>query len=297
MDQSQSEPAELTTKNESEESPTFEAEAPETLLDEPQQIEVNDASRPYEGQWNQLVSTTNWEKGRIIHQWREALTQTDAPATTYSDESWALRVGGITGQHVGRLRRVYRRFGQQYEQFEGLYWSHFQAAMDWDDAEMWLEGAIQSSWSVSQMRRMRWDTLGAPPELKPKDEDIVHAELDEDFEPAKDRKPGSDEESRPRAEGPDFGDESEASIGPDSSAGSDGSAILAGDDPGETIEFVRPFENLGDLPEDLTEAFESFKLSILRHKGSDWEEISRDDVLASLDALKQLVLAPSADPS
>ena len=25
------------------------------------------------GQWNRLVSTTNWEKGRIICQWRDAL--------------------------------------------------------------------------------------------------------------------------------------------------------------------------------------------------------------------------------
>ena len=29
------------------------------------------ASGPYLGRWNRLVSTTNWEKGRIICQWRE----------------------------------------------------------------------------------------------------------------------------------------------------------------------------------------------------------------------------------
>ena len=60
---------------------------------------------------------------------------------------------------------------------------------------------------------------------------------------------------------------------------------------------MRPFENLGELPDDLAEAFDAFKLSILHHKQESWEQISRDDVLASLDALKELALAPSADDS
>ena len=34
---------------------------------------LDQASRPFVGRWNQLVSDTNWEKGRIIQQWREAL--------------------------------------------------------------------------------------------------------------------------------------------------------------------------------------------------------------------------------
>ncbi len=50
-----------------------------------------------------------------------------------------------------------------------------------------------------------------------------------------------------------------------------------------------------DLPDDLAEAFDMFKLAILRHKTNGWEDISRDDVLASLDALKSLCTAPSAE--
>ena len=116
------------------------------------------------GQWNQLESTTNWEKGRIICDWREALMIQGAAVTEYSDEAWAQLVGGVTSQHVGRLRRVYQRFGETQIQYPGLYWSHFQATLDWDDAPMWLEGAIQNEWSVSQMRGKRWETLGTPPE-------------------------------------------------------------------------------------------------------------------------------------
>ena len=209
-------------------------------------------------------------------------------------------MGGVTGQHVGRLRRVHQRFGQTYEEYAGLYWSHFQAALDWDDAEMWLEGGVQNSWSVSQMRHQRWDAMGALEEERPDDDEIVTGELDEDFEPATNEPPSRSEMSTtedvqlgPREEGPDFGDDETGAA--DRSQSEPGAAVYA-DDVGEsTVEFVRPFADLKDLPEDLAEAFEAFKLAILHHKMTEWEEISREDVLASLEALKQLVVAPSEE--
>src|SRR5437870_12018523 len=70
-----------------------------------------EASQPFVGRWSRLVSTTNWEKGRIIVEWREALVSQGLPVTEYSDEAWGRLVGGVTGQHVGRLRRVYEQFG------------------------------------------------------------------------------------------------------------------------------------------------------------------------------------------
>ncbi len=261
---------------------------------------LDTASLPFVGLWNELVSNTNWEKGRIISQWRDALIESDAPATEYSDEAWSRRVGGVTGQHVGRLRRVYQRFGQTHGDFAGLYWSHFQAALDWDDAEMWLEGAIQNSWSVAQMRHQRWDAMGALEEDRPQDDEIVTGELDEDFEPATNEPPGVGEMSTTddvqlgaREEGPDFGDGgSDASDGAQSEPGA---AVYADDLDESTVEFVRPFADLKDLPEDLAEAFEAYKLAILHHKMKQWEAISREDVLASLESLKQLVVAPSSE--
>ncbi len=58
------------------------------------------------------------------------------------------------------------------------------------------------------------------------------------------------------------------------------------------VDFVRPFAELTELPDDLSAAFEAFKLAILHHKLDDWRQIAREDVLASLEALKQLVVAP-----
>ncbi len=257
-------------------------------------------SQPFVGRWNQLVSTTNWEKGHIIVQWRQMLIDASAPAADYSDEAWSRLVGGVTGQHVGRLRRVYDRFGQAYPQYEGLYWSHFQAAVDWDDAEMWLEGAVQNRWSVSQMRRTRWETLGAVEQDEPRDDDIIAGELDEDFEAALTQEPAREpltgslaEIQGPAPEGPDFGEDDEAAAG--AAPRDEGAAIYSEDDQRETIEFVRPFANLSQLPDDLADAFESFKLAILRHKTDGWQKISRDDVLAAIDALKELALAPATD--
>ncbi len=40
--------------------------------------DMDTASLPFVGRWNQLVSNTNWEKGRIIYQWREALRESGA---------------------------------------------------------------------------------------------------------------------------------------------------------------------------------------------------------------------------
>src|SRR5690349_2194053 len=128
---------------------------------------IDTTSEQYLGQWKRLVSTTNWEKGQIILQWREALIDAEVPASEYSDDAWSRRVGNVTPQHVGRLRRVFERFGNVRDDYNGLFWSHFQAALDWDDAELWLEGAVQNDWSISEMRHKRWETNGAIAENEP----------------------------------------------------------------------------------------------------------------------------------
>lgn len=261
--------------------------------------EADQASLGFVGQWRGLISTTNWEKGRIIHEWRETLRAAGAAATQYSDEAWSRRVGQVSSQHVGRLRRVYERFHVQREHFPRLYWSHFQAALDWTDAEMWLEGAVQSEWSVSEMRSRRWEAMGGVAAEKPRDADLVETEFDEDADPAAEaelsevRDPGDHRNGDGHNRSDDQEDDEQRS---DDSSSQSGVAfdVDAADYPADSPDApVRPFANLKELPDDLTEAFESFKLAILHHRLSGWREVSRDDVLASLDSLKQLALAPT----
>jgi hypothetical protein len=259
---------------------------------------VEEASAEHLSSWNRLVSTTNWEKGRIINDWRRALRAVGAPRSSYSDEAWSRRVGNVSPQHVGRLRRVYKQFHKTHDQYEGLFWTHFQAALDWEDAEMWLEGAVQNHWSVSAMRQNRWEALGAPADQKPRDEDIVFGELDEDVARADEQVPAQlSTEEDVRVQAVDAGpppdaalDEPETLTPPDTREPEplpEASALP--DEP------IRPFEDLPPLPADLHEAVEAMKLAILNHKMSGWHDVHRDDVLAVLSALKQLALAPSDD--
>jgi hypothetical protein len=267
---------------------------------EAQSLLLDPTSQVYLGRWNGLVSTTNWEKGRIIVEWRTALMAGGAPPAEYADEAWSRFVGNVSSQHVGRLRRVYERFASVRDEFPGLYWSHFSAALDWHDAEMWLEGAVQSNWSISQMRRQRWEATGATPAEEPQPGDVVVAEWDEDttvtddgVEAVRDvddssaHGPGERADIDPgfRAEPPPETDEPQPG---GAQPGVPFEAALA-DEPAASP--VRPFADLPALPDDLAEAVEQFKLALLRHKVEGWQQVPRQDVLAWIDALRQLALA------
>ena len=45
---------------------------------------TTEASAPYVGRWNRLISTTNWEKGASIAQWRELLLEQNLPTAEHS---------------------------------------------------------------------------------------------------------------------------------------------------------------------------------------------------------------------
>ncbi|MCE9607369.1 MAG: hypothetical protein K8U03_20990 [Planctomycetia bacterium] len=275
----------------------------ESIASESNSAESNfvlETSEPFVGLWSRLISRTNWEKGKIVAQWRERLIAASAAPHDYADETWSRLVGQVTAQHVGRLRRTFTRFGDVYETYAGLYWTHFLAALEWNDAETWLEGASQSGWSVNAMRTQRWEALGGPSETQPQAGEVVAAELDEDAPPAASaneagrtateiRDPSefdADAHSGPSHEGPDFGDEEGADDAEYAETGS-------GDAPFDLPSPQRPFEKLPSLPDDLREAFEAYKLAILHHKLKEWSDVSPDDVVASLRALEQLAVAPS----
>jgi hypothetical protein len=278
------------------------ARFPMTETISPAALALDEASAPFLGQWKRLVSTTNWEKGRIIQEWRQALVAAGSPAAEYSDDAWSQRVGGVTGQHVGRLRRVYERFDALRAEFPALYWSHFQAALDWDDAEMWLEGAYQSGWSVAEMRLERAETLSglagdaalADATANSPSNDASDVEpLDED---AGDGDPAAAATIPRGTRLSDVGSsgDSHRSAPPAGSSADDIPFVSDGSD-GETspVEPRRPFAHLAELPDDLGEPYEALKVAIIRHKFAGWKEVAIDDVIAAIDALRELALAPA----
>jgi hypothetical protein len=251
-------------------------------------------AEPFVGQWNRLVSTTNWEKGQIICQWREALIAAGAAVTEYSDEAWAQLVGGVTSQHVGRLRRVSQRFGEAAPQYEGLHWSHFQACLDWDDAEMWLEGSIQNGWSVSQMRGKRWETVGASPEQQQAEVAEVAAEQTAEAEAEQ----AADALRPTNASINSLAEITDSSDGPTANESFSGKPSTSERSPLDSAATTEPVEkrtrlsvDVGALPDDLAEAFESFKLAIIAHRRENWRDTTPESVVECLESLKTLALA------
>ena len=258
---------------------------------------IDELSASHIGSWNKLVSQTNWEKGAVILRWRNAMTDAELPRTAYSDEAWARRVGNVTAQHVGRLRRVSERFGEAVADYPNLFWSHFQAALDWEDAEMWLEGAVQNDWSVAQMRSQRWEAIGAPANLKPQEHEIFTAEIDEDVNPHNDSYPTPAERVQPRtaeiktvdgfdADAPPF----DVATEPEKKKTKKSTEKTASPGP-STGELLESLKNLTELPEDLRESLETLKVAILNHKLGGWKDVSTQKLLNLLDAFKLLVVA------
>jgi hypothetical protein len=255
---------------------------------------IDQTSEQFLGQWKRLVSTTNWEKGQIIHAWRTALIDSGAASAEFSDEAWSRRVGNVTPQHVGRLRRAFERFGTTRDEYAGLYWSHFQAALDWDDAEMWLEGATQNAWSISEMRQQRWEALGGLAETQSNDESADHEPWDEDGESA-DSSDGVVTGTLGTVQSldatVDADDASEGLFEDD-----DNEAAQAQHDEGaeETSAAPAALPQLPALPADVNDAFELFKLCIVRHRMAGWREMAREDMIATLHWLEQLAMAPAS---
>jgi hypothetical protein len=269
---------------------------------------IEELSNPYVGNWNILVSQTNWEKGTLILRWRQAMIDAELPHGAYSDEAWARRVGNVSAQHAGRLRRVTERFGGSANDYPNLYWSHFQAALDWNDAELWLEGAVQNHWSVAQMRVRYWEAVGAPEGQKPRDEDIFTAELEEsDFvrnetftaerrvlekdrtEPkiseigAADIVEGFDSNSPPF----DISDEKPKKKEPKKPKNKSTDENYCEVSTGELL--TTTLKDFTEIPADLAESFEMLKVAILNHKLAGWKEVTPSKLIKLLETFKALI--------
>ena len=44
---------------------------------------IDQTTRLWQEKWEKLISRTNWEKGKLIQEWRTALIEQGAPATAY----------------------------------------------------------------------------------------------------------------------------------------------------------------------------------------------------------------------
>lgn len=127
---------------------------------------------------------SNWELGRLAAEW------TSKHARGRGDADFAELVECDDGT-IRQARSVWQRFGISYSGTK-LSWTHFRAALAWDDAEHWLQQAEELELSVADMRRMRGMTLPADSHDEPpgaqEEEQEDEAEQAEEQPPAPKRR-------------------------------------------------------------------------------------------------------------
>ncbi len=165
-------------------------------------------------------------------------------------------------------------------------------------------GAMSRRPSIGTMPRCGWKgpcrTVGPSPRCGTSDgkrparrkarrrlDEVIASEFDEDSQAREEIPPEKIDAVRGVVRDPDADDatgladsEGEADDEPPFDAGPPAGPDSAGSSGGVAI---RPFANLPKLPDDVQEALESFKLAILAHKLTGWDDVSCDDILAALD--------------
>jgi hypothetical protein len=96
----------------------------------------------------QAVSHCNWEIGACAAAW----TQRYARGRTDADFGALI---GLSGDQVYQRRRVWETFSDVSARYERLKWSHFYAALNWDDSAECLQWADDMQATVAEMRAWR----------------------------------------------------------------------------------------------------------------------------------------------
>ncbi len=113
----------------------------------------------------QALSHCNWEVGECAAVWtkRFARGRTDADFAT---------LVGLSADQVYQRRRVWETFADVRESYTALKWSHFYAALTWEDAAECLQWAEEIQATVAEMKAWRRAQRG---------EDLTQAADEEPF--------------------------------------------------------------------------------------------------------------------
>lgn len=96
----------------------------------------------------QALSRCNWEIGECAARW----TQKFAKGRTDADFGTLI---GLSGDQVYQRRRVWETFADVYAEYPHLKWSHFYAALNWEDAAESLQWASDLGATVAEMKAWR----------------------------------------------------------------------------------------------------------------------------------------------
>jgi hypothetical protein len=116
-------------------------------------ISVRESEEELISKAQDAVSRCNWIVGECAAKW------TTKYAKGKTDADFAMLIG-MTGDQVFQRRRVWETFGDVFEKYESLKWSHFYVALNWDDAAECLQWAQENKSTVAEMKVWRRASRG-----------------------------------------------------------------------------------------------------------------------------------------
>ncbi|MEZ6053238.1 MAG: hypothetical protein R3B91_22205 [Planctomycetaceae bacterium] len=94
------------------------------------------------------LNQCNWVIGECAATWTERY------AKGRTDADFGSRIG-LSGDQVYQRRRVWETFSDVYTEYSQLKWSHFYAALNWDDAAECLQWADEMKATIAEMKAWR----------------------------------------------------------------------------------------------------------------------------------------------
>lgn len=109
------------------------------------------------------VSKCNWEVGECAAIWTKRFSR------GRTDSDFATLVS-LSADQVYQRRRVWETFADVYQNYPTLKWSHFYAALNWDDAAECLQWAEDVQAGVAEMKAWRRAQRGEDLDSRPIEE-------------------------------------------------------------------------------------------------------------------------------
>lgn len=120
----------------------------------------------------QALSTCNWEIGECATLW------TKKYAKGRTDADFGAQIG-LSGDQVYQRRRVWETFADVQGEYPQLKWSHFYAAINWEDSAECLQWANDLGATVAEMKAWRRSQHGEDLAQRGDDEDAPFGAADE----------------------------------------------------------------------------------------------------------------------
>jgi hypothetical protein len=135
------------------------------------QAHVSDTEQDLIERAQDALNQCNWVIGECAAQW------TKRYAKGRTDNDFGAKIG-LSGDQVFQRRRVWETFSDVYTEYANVKWSHFYAALNWDDAAECLQWADEMQATVAEMKAWRRAQRGEDLTEQPNDDSFADSAVE-----------------------------------------------------------------------------------------------------------------------